>query len=304
MNNNDDVTKDLKIIAEEKFILGDDIFFDSILNEMSQNGKSIKLAYTESKALQLLIHHNGEIVPREHITDFAWHGRIVTDSSLAKSISNLRKALREFGLEDDSIITVPRMGYRLTCMAKIVEESPSTPSTPSTPSNNTLLFDSPLQSEEDAEIYTSPILVQAPPHRYRWATKQLKNLSVPLKTLMVLTSIGMLVYAGYNVSWRVDQDLNKKFIAKGYELNTHTIQNRSYQVIKPELLKLTSGLESLISLAPDGSLVFIQKRADVYNISYQVNEKGFSFTFKDENISIATCKIIEALYEGERKCGT
>lgn len=294
--NNDDVKKYLKKIAEEKFILGDDVLFDSVLSELSQNGKDIKLAYTESKALLLLIHHNGEIVPREHITDFAWHGRIVTDSSLAKSISNLRKALREFGLEDDSIITIPRMGYRLTCVTKIVEELPPTPS------NSAVLFDSPLQSEESEEIYTSPVLVPATPRR--WSINKLKNLSVPLKTIIILTSICMLAYAGYNVSWRIDQDLNKTFIAKGYEFNTHTIQNRTYQVIKPELLKLTSNLESLISLAPDSSLVFIQKRADVYNISYQVNEKGLSFTFKEENINIATCKIIAALYEGERKCGT
>ncbi|QCG47281.1 winged helix-turn-helix domain-containing protein [Aeromonas schubertii] len=114
---------EVKAIAEGNYLLESCIAFNSVLSELSQNGENIKLAYTESKTLLLLIQHVGEIVSREQITEYSWSGRIVTDSSLAKSISNVRKALRELGLEDDVIITVPRIGYRLICKVIKMEES-------------------------------------------------------------------------------------------------------------------------------------------------------------------------------------
>lgn len=112
--------KSTDAFTESCLLLNGVVVFNPINNELSTNETSIKLAYTESKVLSLLIASENDIVPREKMISFSWDGRVVTDSSLAKSISNLRKALRNLGLEDECIITIPRIGYRSTLSAQII----------------------------------------------------------------------------------------------------------------------------------------------------------------------------------------
>jgi TolB-like protein/DNA-binding winged helix-turn-helix (wHTH) protein len=55
----------------------------------------------------------GEVVSREQLIDRVWGVEFGGDESASRSISLLRKALREAGLGDDAIETVPKRGYRL-----------------------------------------------------------------------------------------------------------------------------------------------------------------------------------------------
>ncbi|WP_429234495.1 winged helix-turn-helix domain-containing protein [Aeromonas salmonicida] len=295
MNEHDDV----KVPVVESFLLDNSIIFDPMLSELSFNGKYIKLAYTESKTLQLLIQHAGEIVPREQITEFSWSGRIVTDSSLAKSISNIRKALRELGLNDDSIITIPRIGYRLTCsVLKVIEKNEKMSSSED---EIFIVPDENEQANEDAqgeEVNTV--------EKSTYADKafiSLRNISTSINIVIVFSSLIMLGLSLYNIFWRIDQDLNKVYLAKGYEIYSLEYFNKSYDVIKPERLVLTDDIKSIISIAPNRTPVFIKKKDDVYNLSFFIKGKGMSFTFAGSNRDVTVCRIKDIFSEGEGICG-
>lgn len=67
----------------------------------------------EPRVMQVLValsRLGGEPASRERLIEWCWGGRVVTDGALNRSIAQLRKALRDPGIE---ISTIPRVGYRL-----------------------------------------------------------------------------------------------------------------------------------------------------------------------------------------------
>ncbi|QCG47282.1 hypothetical protein [Aeromonas schubertii] len=124
-----------------------------------------------------------------------------------------------------------------------------------------------------------------------------------MKVVILLTSFGMIGYSAYNFIWRIERDLNKAYLAKGYEINQLAISGRNYQIIKPENVLLTEYFKSIIALAPENSVVFIQKNNNVYNVSYLARGKSSSFTFAEVDKDTVKCKIREILYEGVGICG-
>jgi serine/threonine protein kinase len=68
----------------------------------------------EGKPLEILLEmlrHAGEVVTKDELLDAVWPGVAVVEGSLTTAISKLRKAL---GDQAEVIVTVPRIGYRLT----------------------------------------------------------------------------------------------------------------------------------------------------------------------------------------------
>src|SRR5689334_10909608 len=66
----------------------------------------------EPRVMQVLValsRLGGEPASRERLIEWCWGGRVVTDGALNRSIAQLRKALRDPGIE---ISTIPRVGYR------------------------------------------------------------------------------------------------------------------------------------------------------------------------------------------------
>lgn len=286
-------------LAGEVFLLENSIIFNSILNELSCNGNVIKLAYTESRTLELLISHAGDIVPREDITEFSWSGRVVTDSSLAKSISNIRKALRTLGLGDDSIITIPRVGYRLTCLVLQVSDEKN-----DNRKNGLSRNEGPSNAGSSGTI--SSANVEEVDLSTRSSSENKKNITakklVTFKTPSLILSLIFLTFASYNFMWSTDNNLDKKYLAKGYEHKKLTISKRVYEVITPNKQVLSDDIKDIISLAPSMSLVFLQKTNDIYNVSFFIKGKSSSFTFSEEYKKIATCRIKQVLSEGEHLC--
>lgn len=62
------------------------------------------------KVLVALGRMGGQPVSRESLIELCWAGRVVTDGALNRSIAQLRKALRDPGIQ---IETIPTVGYRL-----------------------------------------------------------------------------------------------------------------------------------------------------------------------------------------------
>jgi len=86
---------------------------DRALDEISRDGKTIKL---EPRVMQVLVHlaeHAGEVVSVDQLLEAVWKDVIVTPDSVYQAVAVLRRALADGTEEPVYIINVLRRGYRL-----------------------------------------------------------------------------------------------------------------------------------------------------------------------------------------------
>jgi len=96
--------------------------FDEARRELKVGGE---VAALEGKPLEImleLLRHAGEVVTKDELLDAVWPGVNVVEGSLATAVSKLRKALG--GGEQDIIVTVPRIGYRLVAAVELTQAAP------------------------------------------------------------------------------------------------------------------------------------------------------------------------------------
>ncbi|GHD94128.1 hypothetical protein GCM10011445_24210 [Pseudocitrobacter faecalis] len=88
-------------------------------------GDSIELSQTSNRLLKELLFHRGDILSRGEIFQsvFDRYGARASNSNLNQYISTLRKGLSELGIEKDVIITVPRVGFRISDTVHITSDS-------------------------------------------------------------------------------------------------------------------------------------------------------------------------------------
>ena len=72
------------------------------------------------RVLEVLIENCGELVTRDQLHQAVWHDTHVSDDTLNRAISILRKDLTQAGLEQP-IITIPRRGYRFDGNVEFIE---------------------------------------------------------------------------------------------------------------------------------------------------------------------------------------
>lgn len=96
---------------------------------INSSGFTVHLSYTEKKILELFLTRNSVLVTKDEIRDFAWSGRVVADTSISKSISNLRLAIKTSGIKDEVITTVTRVGYQYSGafieISDIIQDTPT-----------------------------------------------------------------------------------------------------------------------------------------------------------------------------------
>lgn len=80
----------------------------------------VNLPLKEIELLCVLTENAGQVVTKEEILDRIWADSFVEESNLTRHIYLLRKTLKEHGLDEDLIQTVPRRGYRFT--AKLISQ--------------------------------------------------------------------------------------------------------------------------------------------------------------------------------------
>jgi DNA-binding winged helix-turn-helix (wHTH) protein/tetratricopeptide (TPR) repeat protein len=87
--------------------------FDEARWELIVAGQPVELERKPLELLAQLLRHAGEVLTKDELLESVWTGRIVVEAALTNAIGKLRKAL---GDETQSlIVTVPRVGYRLSC---------------------------------------------------------------------------------------------------------------------------------------------------------------------------------------------
>lgn len=104
------------------FILHDDICFDpeGLFLENINTRERILLPATAAYILSVLIENESKVTERDVFFDEIWkrYGVEISGNTLNQYISLLRKNLKLLGVMDDIIITMPRVGFCLSCDVK------------------------------------------------------------------------------------------------------------------------------------------------------------------------------------------
>jgi len=78
---------------------------------LRRSGVDVELRPLAFDALAFLVRHAGHVVTKDELIAAVWPGLVVTDDSIARCISDIRRALGD--VEQKIIKTVPRRGYTL-----------------------------------------------------------------------------------------------------------------------------------------------------------------------------------------------
>ncbi|MGL4456338.1 MAG: winged helix-turn-helix domain-containing protein [Plesiomonas sp.] len=96
---------------ERVYSLGDGVTFDSLRNQIVRNDEIVSLGSREAAILKLLCDNKNQVVNKTDLHDYVWGKVYVSETSLTKAISNLRRSLASFNLSSSEIKTVPKEGY-------------------------------------------------------------------------------------------------------------------------------------------------------------------------------------------------
>lgn len=98
------------ILKEQRM---DKILFNKFTCTLSLGTYKKKVGSKDALVLEYLIMSGNKGASKSNIISYAWQGLIVTDASLSKSISILRAALMELEPNEEIILTIPRVGYKI-----------------------------------------------------------------------------------------------------------------------------------------------------------------------------------------------
>ncbi len=99
--------------------------FDPTTAELINGDQKIHLQNQVAKVLILLIEANGQVISKKELLNQAWQGAIVTENSLDKTISELRKVFSDSRTHPEFIETLPKKGYRFIAPLKKIEREVS-----------------------------------------------------------------------------------------------------------------------------------------------------------------------------------
>ncbi len=88
------------------------------LNQISDHNESYRVEQKVMNVLLCLANNAQRLVTRDTLIKSAWEEQVVSDGSLSRNISVLRKILKsDFKL--GYIETIPKKGYRLRCKVRV-----------------------------------------------------------------------------------------------------------------------------------------------------------------------------------------
>lgn len=83
---------------------------DTETRRVLKSGQPVKWGEKANQLFVLLLEHSPDTISKEQIFDKVWHGRVVTENSLYKTISKLRQELQKDQIEVESVFGE---GYRI-----------------------------------------------------------------------------------------------------------------------------------------------------------------------------------------------
>jgi DNA-binding winged helix-turn-helix (wHTH) protein/TolB-like protein len=97
---------------------------DARTRRLMRDKQIVQLSSKAVDALLVLVQNPGELVERDVLMAAIWADTVVEDANLTVAISNLRKALGQYGDTAEYIETVPRIGYRFVADVRTVTSTP------------------------------------------------------------------------------------------------------------------------------------------------------------------------------------
>src|SRR5690349_14637790 len=99
---------------------------DPVRRQLTHGGKPVALFPRCFDALLLLVERRGELLDKDFLLKALWPDVVVDENSLAKVISDIRRALGEHR-DAGSIETVPRRGYRFVARVGVLRSADDAP---------------------------------------------------------------------------------------------------------------------------------------------------------------------------------
>src|SRR5688572_23064767 len=102
---------------------------DPLRRQLTHGGRVVTMFPRCFDALLLLIERRGELLDKEFLLKALWPDVIVDENSLAKVISEVRRALGEGPRDAGCIVTIPRRGYRFVADVEVHRNAGTAPVT-------------------------------------------------------------------------------------------------------------------------------------------------------------------------------
>ena len=136
-------------MTERNYVLGCDVVFDVLKREVISHNRLERLGGREAAILQLLCERANRVISKDEMHEKVWGKVLVSETSLTKAVSNLRKVLVCFDTLECEIKTVPKEGYLLIITDSLINQS----------ADDILCFDSTkvLNTNQHTQGYLSPI---------------------------------------------------------------------------------------------------------------------------------------------------
>lgn len=103
-----------------------DCTLDPARRELRRAGALVPVEPQVFDVLALLIDARNRVVTRDELLDAVWHGRIVSEATLASRLNAARTAIGDTGAAQRLIRTLPRKGVRFVGEVHIDSEAPAT----------------------------------------------------------------------------------------------------------------------------------------------------------------------------------
>lgn len=98
---------------------------EPLLHQIWRDGQALHLEPRMMHLLCVLAAHSGTVLTRDALLQTVWSDVVISDESLTKAISEVRKALGDNARQPRYIATVPKVGYRLVAPVRLDKPSPS-----------------------------------------------------------------------------------------------------------------------------------------------------------------------------------
>ncbi|HSL68765.1 MAG TPA: winged helix-turn-helix domain-containing protein, partial [Longimicrobiales bacterium] len=85
---------------------------DETRRTLERDGRLVPLYPKSFDLLAFMVRQNGHLLEKERLLQALWPDVVVEENSLARAVSDIRKALAE---HEGYVVTVPRRGYRFDC---------------------------------------------------------------------------------------------------------------------------------------------------------------------------------------------
>src|SRR5213083_129238 len=99
---------------------------DAAERRLLRDGSAVSLAPKVFDTLMALVESSGRLLPKDELISGLWPDTFVEEATLARNISDLRRALGESSGEARYIETVPKSGYRFIAEVRRVHSHDST----------------------------------------------------------------------------------------------------------------------------------------------------------------------------------